>query len=162
VLEGLLEQASSSKFLPLYIYTFVVSYIGRTGRSISFADEDHRKVIREIIRYAREPVKNRVIAQAVIDKYKRKVEELSGTVKGIIAEEGVEKQISFLENRANKLKNRLTGKGQEVSIGKNKSLKAGSRGGKKLQKVNNDIVTDYVSRGAKRAKRPKKIRTVVE
>ena len=85
---------------------------GRTGRSVSLADEEHRKMVREIIRNARNPVKNRVIPQPVVDKYVKRAARLQAEVQRVVSEEQAEREISALENKANRMENQLqTGEG---------------------------------------------------
>ena len=80
---------------------------GRTGRSVSLADEEHRKMVIEISKNARNPVKNRRIPQPVVDKYVKKVARLQAEVQRVISEEQAEREISALENKANRMENQL-------------------------------------------------------
>ena len=43
---------------------------GRAGRSVSIACEAERKMVKEIIRRARDPVKARTVPSEVVDKYR--------------------------------------------------------------------------------------------
>ncbi len=93
---------------------------GRTGRSVSLADEDHRKMVKEIIKNARDPVKNRVIPQPIVDKYVKKVDKLQEEVKRVVTEEQAEREITALENKANRMENQIKN-GEEVQPGKQES-----------------------------------------
>merc|ERR1711874_801615 len=84
---------------------------GRAGRSVSIAGEGERKIVKEIVKRARDPVKSRVVPTDVVAKYKTKVGEVEKDVNRVVEEEKAEKEIAKLENRANRLQNNLTGEG---------------------------------------------------
>jgi len=75
---------------------------GRSGVSISIASEQDRKVLKEVIRKAKNPVKNRVIPIEILDKYKERVDSLRNEVKCIMHEEYEERQMSRTEEFADK------------------------------------------------------------
>jgi ATP-dependent RNA helicase DDX27 len=80
---------------------------GRSGRSVSIASEAERKMVREIIRRARDPVKSRVIPPEIVDKYRKKLASIDIDVKTVLREEMAEKELAGLEKRANMIDNRL-------------------------------------------------------
>ena len=156
---------------------------GRTGRSVSMADEEHRKMVREIIRNARNPVKSRMIPQPVVDKYVKKAARLQVEVQRVISEEQAEREISALENKANQMENQL--KSGEESSGPERTWfqnrekdKAQKKMKRKLTKREKRAKTmmpshfedddakrahreyEYLGREAKRARKPKKMRRV--
>ena len=152
---------------------------GRTGRSVSLADEEHRKMVREIIKNARNPVKNRVIPQPVVDKYVKKAARLQAEVQRVVSEEQAEREISALENKANRMENQL--KSGEDANGlperertwfqnreKDKEQKKMTRKRAKKAAINFEDEDDkrahgeyeYCAREAKRARKPKRMRTV--
>ena len=156
---------------------------GRTGRSVSLADEEHRKMVREIIRNARNPVKNRVIPQPVVDKYVKKAARLQAEVQRVVSEEQAEREISALENKANRMENQLKsgeeGSGPERTWFQNREKdkeqkKMTRRLTRKEKKAKMSMPThledeeakrahgeyEYLAREAKRARKPKKMRTV--
>lgn len=49
---------------------------GRAGVSVSLAGEKERKLVKEVVKRAKNPVKARVIPPEIIEKYKKKLEEL--------------------------------------------------------------------------------------
>lgn len=49
---------------------------GRAGISVSLADERERKLVKDIIKNAETPVKNRIIPTDILDKYDRKLKAL--------------------------------------------------------------------------------------
>ena len=73
--------------------------LGRAGRSVSFAIESQRKIVREIVRQSRNPVKSRVVPVKVVEKFDQKIKRMTGDVKRILEEEAAEKEIAKLENR---------------------------------------------------------------
>ncbi|XP_050522035.1 probable ATP-dependent RNA helicase DDX27 [Daktulosphaira vitifoliae] len=75
---------------------------GRSGVSVSIASEIDRKVLKEIIKKAKNPVKHRVIPIEILDKYKDRVDSLRNEVKCIMHEEYEERQINRTEVLAEK------------------------------------------------------------
>ena len=73
--------------------------LGRAGRSVSFAIESQRKIVREIVRQSRNPVKSRVVPMKVVEMFDQKIKRMTGDVKRILEEEAAEKEIAKLENR---------------------------------------------------------------
>jgi ATP-dependent RNA helicase DDX27 len=80
-------------------------------RSVSLAGEAERKIVREIVRRARDPVKARLVPPEIVAKYRAKLEVLEEDVKRVMEEEQAEREIARLENRANRLQNTLDGDG---------------------------------------------------
>jgi len=83
---------------------------GRSGRSVSIAGEGERKMVKEIVKRARDPVKSRTVNTDVLEKYKVKLNKLEEDVTRVIEEEKAEREIAKLENRAGKMQNMLDGK----------------------------------------------------
>ncbi|PSN35787.1 hypothetical protein C0J52_09481 [Blattella germanica] len=84
---------------------------GRVGVSVSLAGEAERKVVKEVVKKAKNPVKMRIIATDIIEKYRTRVTALEEKVKEILQEEWEERELSKAENQANRAENML--KGQE-------------------------------------------------
>lgn len=82
---------------------------GRAGVSISLAREEDRKIVKEIIKRAKNPVKSRVIPPDIIEKYVNKLEKLSEEVNNILKEEHEERLLSKLENQANRAEKMIKG-----------------------------------------------------
>merc|ERR1711962_594490 len=57
---------------------------GRAGRSVSFATENQRKIVRDIVKQSRTPVKSRVIPSKVIDKYASKIGKIEPDVARVV------------------------------------------------------------------------------
>ena len=141
------------------------------------ADEEHRKMIREIIKNARNPVKNRVIPQVVIDKFVKKVSGLEASVKKVVEEEQAERELAALEKKTNKMENQLKN-GIEASeperawfqTTKDKAQVAKNAARKKKKGFKFDTIeekqifneAEFLTRENKRARREKKMRTVYD
>ena len=76
---------------------------GRAGRSVSIAGEAERRMVKEIIKQARDPVKARVVPPEIVDKYRRKLKCVEEDVGKVLAEEKAEREIAALENKTNRL-----------------------------------------------------------
>jgi len=163
---------------------------GKVGRSVSMAGEGERKMVREIIKRARDPVKSRTIGIDILEKYKVKLKKIADDVTKIEEEEKAEKEIAKLENRAGKLQNRLNGEEddrtwfqtkqqrKEEKIKLNKKMKDPTFTKQKQKKKQANQMgknpeedretkmmmneADYLSRVAKRSKRAKKMRVFNE
>ena len=146
---------------------------GRSGRSVTFATEQQRKLVREIVKNSNNPVKSRIIPSKVIDKYASKIEALEPDIVKVVEEERSEREIAMLENRANRLQNELKNGPQDrkwVEKTKKKSTtsnnKEAAKGKKERKKRKlegaeydrgDQDTADFIVRAAKRARKPKKI-----
>lgn len=75
---------------------------GRVGVSVSLAGEQERSLVKEIIKNAKNPVKNRIIPPDIIEKYNKKLESLEPDVETILEEERNERELAKLENQTNR------------------------------------------------------------
>ncbi|XP_050296570.1 probable ATP-dependent RNA helicase DDX27 [Anthonomus grandis grandis] len=82
---------------------------GRAGVSVSLAGEQERKMVKDIIKRAKYPVKNRVIPPDIIEKYRQKITKLEPKITQILLEEEEERLLSKAENQANKMEKMLAG-----------------------------------------------------
>jgi len=97
---------------------------GRFGRSVTFATEQQRKLVREIVKQSRTPVKSRVIPSKVIDKYASKIGKIEPDVARVVEEERAEREIAMLENRANRMQKEIkNGPDDRAWIDKSKAKK---------------------------------------
>ena len=109
---------------------------GKSGRSVTFATEQQRKLVKEIVKSSRTPVKSRIIPSKVIDKFAGKIAKVEPDIARVIEEERAEREISKLENKANKIQNELkNGPADRAWIDKKKQ-KHKSVPGKKAKKRN--------------------------
>lgn len=82
---------------------------GRAGVSVSLAGEKERKIVKEVIKRAKNPVKSRIIPPDILNKYKDKVEKLESQIKQILHEEYEERILSKAENQANRAEKIIKG-----------------------------------------------------
>lgn len=80
---------------------------GRAGISVSLAGEQERKIVKDIIKNAVNPVKNRIIPPEIIEKYKKKLYALEPEVRNVYEEERAEKELAQTENQLSKTQKKL-------------------------------------------------------
>lgn len=86
---------------------------GRAGVSVSLAGEQERKIVKEVIKRAKNPVKSRVIPPDIVEKYRTKLANLEPQIQQILEEEYAERLISKAENQANRAEKLLAGEKSE-------------------------------------------------
>uniref|UniRef100_A0A182IY42 RNA helicase n=1 Tax=Anopheles atroparvus TaxID=41427 RepID=A0A182IY42_ANOAO len=82
---------------------------GKAGVSVSLAGEQERKIVKDIIKNAVNPVKNRIIPTEIIDKYRRKVATLEPEIDKVLAEERTEKMLRQAEQQLTSTERKLKG-----------------------------------------------------
>lgn len=82
---------------------------GRAGVSVSLAGEQERHLVKEVIKRAQNPVKNRIIPPDIVERYNNKLRALEPDLDNILQEERNERELAKLENRANKAEKMLKG-----------------------------------------------------
>lgn len=82
---------------------------GRVGVSVSLAGEGERKIVKDVIKKASNPVKMRIIATDIVEKYRARVSLLEDKVKHILQEEWEERALNRAENQANHAEKILKG-----------------------------------------------------
>ncbi|KAG7326584.1 hypothetical protein KOW79_009985 [Hemibagrus wyckioides] len=87
---------------------------GKVGRSVSLVGESERKMLKEIVRKAKAPVKARVIPQEVILKFRDLIEKLEKDVYAVLRLEREEKEMVQSEAQINAAQKRLTQKSDET------------------------------------------------
>lgn len=65
--------------------------------------------MKEIIKQAKNPIKNRIIPSDIIEKYNRKLQSLEPDVEKILQEEKNERELAKIENQANRAEKLLKG-----------------------------------------------------
>lgn len=91
---------------------------GRSGVSVSIASEADRKIIKQIIKRARNPVKNRVIPPDIIAKYREKLEAVKSELKNILNEEKEERILNKAEKDIERGKRMLKNSNEAEKSGK--------------------------------------------
>lgn len=69
---------------------------------MSLAGEQERTLVKQVIKQAKNSVKNRIIPPDIIEKYNKKLESLEPEIEKILQEEKSEKELAKLENQANR------------------------------------------------------------
>ncbi|XP_043799505.1 probable ATP-dependent RNA helicase DDX27 [Apis laboriosa] len=141
---------------------------GRVGVSVSLAGEQERSLVKEIIKNAKNPVKNRIIPSDIIDKYYKKLQSLELDVEKILEEERNERELAKIENQANRaeklLKNESNKSIQRTWFQTQKERKeekerlslTEKQSNKKEKKKLNKEPSNIVEEKKKKAKEPKK------
>lgn len=80
---------------------------GRGGVSVSLAGEQERSLVKEVIKQAKNPAKNRIIPPDIIEKYNKKLQSLEQDVERILQEEKSERELAKVENEANRVEKLL-------------------------------------------------------
>nr|QOS47369.1 DEAD-box DDX27 [Locusta migratoria] len=87
---------------------------GRAGVSVSLAGEAEYKVVKEVVKNARTPPKNRIIPPDIISKYCERVNALEDDIQKILQEEREERELQKTENQVNRAEKLLKeGKGDK-------------------------------------------------
>ncbi|ROK31136.1 putative ATP-dependent RNA helicase DDX27 [Anabarilius grahami] len=81
---------------------------GKVGRSVSLVGETERKMLKEIVKKAKTPVKARVIPQEVILKFRDLIEKLEKDVYAVLRLEREEKEMVHSEAQISSAQRRLT------------------------------------------------------
>ncbi|NXX68819.1 DDX27 helicase, partial [Spizella passerina] len=89
---------------------------GKAGRSVSLVGEEERKMLKEIVKTAKTPVKARILPQDVILKFREKIENLEKDIYAVLCLEREEREMQQSEAQINKAKKQLeTGKKESGS-----------------------------------------------
>ncbi|KFO35887.1 Putative ATP-dependent RNA helicase DDX27 [Fukomys damarensis] len=86
---------------------------GRAGRSVSLVGEEERKMLKEIVKAAKAPVKARILPQDVILKFRDKIEKMEKDIYAVLQLEVEEREMQQSEAQINTAK-RLLEKGKEA------------------------------------------------
>lgn len=80
---------------------------GRAGISVSLAGEQERKIVKDIIKNAINPVKNRIIPPEIIEKYRKRLLTLESEIVKVYEEEKAEKLLAQTENQLSKTEKKI-------------------------------------------------------
>uniref|UniRef100_A0AAR2LM16 RNA helicase n=1 Tax=Pygocentrus nattereri TaxID=42514 RepID=A0AAR2LM16_PYGNA len=86
---------------------------GKVGRSVSLVGESERKMLKEIVKKAKTPVKARVLPQEVILKFRDLIEKLEKDIYAVLRLEKEEKEMVRSEAQINSAQKRLTQEADE-------------------------------------------------
>ncbi|XP_049269268.1 probable ATP-dependent RNA helicase DDX27 isoform X2 [Rhipicephalus sanguineus] len=162
---------------------------GKSGRSVSMVGEQERKLLKEIVKQARTPVKQRILPPDVVAHFREKIAGLEQEIESILEEEKAEKELGVIEKeveKASELVNKKAAANEpqrswfqtpkekfreqvQLKLGKHskhtlKKLKIPPRAQNAEDRVSRELekTAQYQARLAKRAKKPKRIRAVTE
>ncbi|XP_067409996.1 probable ATP-dependent RNA helicase DDX27 [Emydura macquarii macquarii] len=126
---------------------------GRAGRSVSLVGEEERKMLKEIVKTAKMPVKARILPQDVILKFREKIEKLEKDVYAVLRLEREEREMQQSEAQINKAKKRLEAGEPNAEEGPKRSWfqSQEERKKEKLAKALQEF--DLVLRGKKKRKK---------
>ncbi|KAI5712828.1 hypothetical protein M8J75_011509 [Diaphorina citri] len=80
---------------------------GKGGVSVSMAGEVDRKLVKQVIKNAKNPVKHRIIPPEIVDKYRAKVEAIEGEVQKILTEEKHDRLLNKADEQVSKAEKML-------------------------------------------------------
>ncbi|XP_055891864.1 probable ATP-dependent RNA helicase DDX27 [Biomphalaria glabrata] len=80
---------------------------GKSGRSVTLVGEKERRILKEVVKQAKTPLKTRIIPQDVITKFRNRIAELEEDIKAIQSEQREESQMRAVENKMQKAQNLL-------------------------------------------------------
>uniref|UniRef100_A0A671SUN6 RNA helicase n=1 Tax=Sinocyclocheilus anshuiensis TaxID=1608454 RepID=A0A671SUN6_9TELE len=89
---------------------------GKVGRSVSLVGETERKMLKEIVKKAKTPVKARVVPQEVILKFRDLIEKLEKDVYAVLRLEKEEKEMAHSEAQISSAQKRLTQSADEKQV----------------------------------------------
>ncbi|XP_051752131.1 probable ATP-dependent RNA helicase DDX27 [Ctenopharyngodon idella] len=89
---------------------------GKVGRSVSLVGETERKMLKEIVKKAKTPVKARVIPQEVILKFRDLIEKLEKDVYAVLRLEREEKEMTRSEAQISSAQKKLTQSAEEKPV----------------------------------------------
>lgn len=160
---------------------------GKSGRSVSMVGEQERKLLKEIVKQARTPVKQRILPSDVVAHFREKIAGLEEELESILQEEKAEKELGIIEKEVDKATNLVnkTAAAKEpqrtwfqtpkekfreqvqLKLGKHskhtlKRMKIPPRAQNAEDRVSRELekTAQYQARMAKRAKKPKRIRAI--
>nr|XP_060627767.1 probable ATP-dependent RNA helicase DDX27 [Anolis sagrei ordinatus] len=87
---------------------------GRAGRSVSLVGEEERKMLKEIVKAAKAPVKARVLPQDVILRFREKIEKLEPDIYAVLRLEQEERALQRSEAQINTAKRKLEAEAPEA------------------------------------------------
>ncbi|XP_053250800.1 probable ATP-dependent RNA helicase DDX27 [Podarcis raffonei] len=126
---------------------------GRAGRSVSLVGEEERKMLKEIVKAAKAPVKARVLPQDVILRFREKIEKLESDVYAVLRLEREERELQHSEAQINTAKRKLETSAQEGAEGAARSWFQ-SREERKKEKLAKALQEfDLALRGTKKRKK---------
>ncbi|GBN06278.1 putative ATP-dependent RNA helicase DDX27, partial [Araneus ventricosus] len=156
---------------------------GRIGRSVSMVGEKERKLLKEIVKEAKNPVKHRIVPPEIVSKYQEQLISLEDDISRVMKEEKEEKEIQAMEKNVKKVETMVNRKPEtepkrtwfQTPADRKKekvALKLGNPKAKRKKGVvpsTNDRIevelmkaAQYQARLAKKSQKPQRIRAIGE
>ncbi|XP_060522017.1 probable ATP-dependent RNA helicase DDX27 [Cylas formicarius] len=126
---------------------------GRAGVSVSLANEQERKNVKEIIKKSKNPVKVRVIPPEIINKYRQRLSKLEPQIEQIFKEEEEERLIAKAEMQVKKAEKMIEGKKKEMKRPWFQTKQQRKKEKENLKSVNVNIVKKQKKNAEKFSKR---------
>ncbi|KAK8787869.1 hypothetical protein V5799_022358 [Amblyomma americanum] len=160
---------------------------GKSGRSVSMVGEQERKLLKEIVKQAKTPVKQRILPPDIVAQFREKIAGLEQELETILEEEKAEKELGIIEKEVDKATDLVNKKAAakepqrtwfqtpkekfreqvQLKLGKHskhtlKRMKIPPRAQNAEDRVSRELekTAQYQARMAKRAKKPKRIRAI--
>ncbi|XP_066558732.1 putative ATP-dependent RNA helicase DDX27 [Amia ocellicauda] len=89
---------------------------GKTGRSVSLVGEQERKMLKEIVKKAKAPVKARVVPQEVILKFRDRIEKLEKDIYAVMRLEREEREMAKSEAQISSAQKKLSQTNEESQL----------------------------------------------
>ncbi|KAK7483044.1 hypothetical protein BaRGS_00025707, partial [Batillaria attramentaria] len=163
---------------------------GKSGRSVTLVGEKERKMLKEVVKNAKTPLKSRIVPPEVVARYRDRIMEMEEDITSIQKEEREERQLRAAENQANKAQ-RLLENGDDADqkrewfqthkqrMEEKEALRlgefnTGKKGKQAKAKANKQLSSEdrasfevekaqlYAQRATKRAHKPKRLRACVD
>jgi len=83
---------------------------GKSGRSVTLVGEKERKVLKEVVKQAKTPLKTRIVPQEVVSKFCSRIADIEDDIVEIGRAEREESHLRSVENQMNKAHNLLEAK----------------------------------------------------
>lgn len=157
---------------------------GRSGRSVSMVGEKERRLLKEIVKKAKNPVKHRVIPPEILSKYQSQLISLEEDLSEVMRHEKEEKEMQFIEKNVQKAERIVSDKKQPeglkrtwfqtpaekkkekraLMLGDHKNKKKGGTKPTTEDRIEVELqkAAQFQARAAKRAAKPQKIRAITE
>ncbi|XP_055951190.1 probable ATP-dependent RNA helicase DDX27 [Argiope bruennichi] len=156
---------------------------GRIGRSVSMVGEKERKLLKEIVKEAKNPVKHRIVPLEIVSKYQEQLKSLEDDISRVMKEEKEDKELHAVEKNVKKVETMISKNAEsdpkrtwfQTAAERRKekmALKLGNSKAKRKKGVvpsTNDRIevellkaAQYQARLAKKSQKPQRIRAITE
>ncbi|TRY97424.1 hypothetical protein DNTS_016606 [Danionella cerebrum] len=137
---------------------------GKVGRSVSLVGETERKMLKDIVKTAKTPVKARVLPQEVILKFRDLIEKLEKDVYAVLRLEMEEKEMAHSEAQINSAKKKLSRSEEEMQPPRTWFQTNAERKKDRKERAQFEMLKSqmFAERAAKRERKQKRARAIPE